>query len=75
MRIENFITFDNLLQADSEIAGKTQRIKAVRPNELNEHYEHFIQPNCKGVLYRPKTLEDVSERAKASGERFCKISS
>ena len=64
---ENFIVFDNLLQADDQVAGQTNRIKAVRPNE------HFTQPNCKGVLYRPKTLEEVSKRATRSGERFIKM--
>lgn len=62
------ITFDNLIQANSEIAGQTQAVKAIAPTA-----EHFTQPNCKGSLYRPKDLEAISDRARSTGARFCEI--
>lgn len=59
------IEFDNLRQANSEIAGQTLPVKAVWPV-----VESFSQPNAKGLLYQPNSLEDVSNRAQAAGERF-----
>lgn len=62
--MENVIVFDNLRQADSEIAGQTQPVKAMCP------VESFSQSNAKGVLYQPTSLEDVSCRAREAGARF-----
>lgn len=61
---KDVIVFDNLLQADSEVAGQTQPVKAIRPGEC------FHQKNAKGTLYRPTKLEDVSLRAQQAGDRF-----
>ena len=62
---DNVITFDNLRQADSEIAGQTKAVKTIMPTA-----EHFTQPNCKGLLYRPKNLKSISARARLTGARF-----
>lgn len=59
------IVFDNLRQANSEITGQTLPVKAVWPV-----VESFSQPNAKGLLYQPNSLEDVSSRAQAAGARF-----
>jgi hypothetical protein len=68
MENQNVITFDNLRQADREIAGQTQSVKAIWPVA-----EHFSQPNAKGELYQPKSLEDITDRAKKSATRFCEM--
>jgi hypothetical protein len=65
MENRTVITFDNLRQANSEIAGETQTVKALLPV-----VEHFSQPNAKGSLYLPNNLDDVSARARATAERF-----
>jgi hypothetical protein len=62
---DNVITFDNLRQADSEIAGQTKAVKTIMPTA-----EHFTHPNCKGSLYRPESLGSISERARITGARF-----
>ena len=62
------IIFDNLIQANSDIVGQTQAVKAVPPIT-----GHFVQPNAKGSLYRPANLEDISTRAHKAGDKFCKM--
>lgn len=64
-KMSNVIVFDNLMQANGEVAGATQQVKAVWPV-----VESFSQPNAKGVLYQPDNLEDISSRARAAGARF-----
>lgn len=59
------IVFDNLMQANAEVAGQTQRVKAAWPMA-----ESFIQPNAKGVLFQPDDLKAVSGRACEAGARF-----
>ena len=70
MENRTVITFDNLKQANSEIAGETQTVKALLPVVV---VEHFSQSNAKGSLYLPNSLEDVSARACATAERFCEM--
>lgn len=65
---DKVIIFDNLRQANSEIAGQTQAVKAIMPTA-----EHFTQPNCKGSLYRPDNLEDISVRARMTGAHFSEM--
>lgn len=69
MESKNVITFDNLRQADNKIAGQTQEVKAIRPAVA----EHLSQPNCKGVLYHPNSLNDITKRASQSGILFRKM--
>jgi len=68
MKNRNVIVFNNLRQADGEIAGQTQTVKAIWPVP-----EHFNQPNAKGELYRPTKLEDITMRAQKAGARFCEM--
>ena len=68
MKNQNVISFDNLRQANSEIAGESKAVKALWPVT-----EHFSQPNAKGELYRPEGLEDITKRAREAGARFCEI--
>lgn len=59
------IVFDNLMQANAEVAGQTQRVKAAWPTA-----ESFIQPNARGVLFQPNDLNAVSGRAHEAGAKF-----
>lgn len=68
MEDQEFVIFDNLRQADNQIAGQTRAIKAVRPTAA-----HFSQPNAKGALYFPGNLEDVAARADKAADRFCEM--
>lgn len=68
MKKENVIVFDNLVQPNTEIAGQdlpAKPVKAIWPV-----MGHFTQPNAKGELYRPSSLDELSLRAQADGEEF-----
>ncbi len=63
---KNIIVFDNLVQsAGGEFVGEIQPVKA----KISEG-EYFRQPNAKGELYQPTSLEDVAQRACDAGEQF-----
>lgn len=53
------IIFDNLVQMDAMVAGRTVPVMAVRHVEV----ERFHQPNAKGELYCPATLDEVGHLA------------
>jgi hypothetical protein len=63
----NFIVFDNLVQAASDIAGDNQPVKA-RKETIGE--SRYAQANASGEPYRPSGLSDVKIRAIKAGERF-----
>ena len=62
---DNFIIFDNLVQADSHIAGDNQPVIARR--EVGRPY---AQENASGEPYRPTGLADVKLRAEIAGDQF-----
>jgi hypothetical protein len=64
---EDFIVFDNLVQADSTIAGDDLPVKARKAAGSERQY---AQANASGEPYRPADLNDVQTRAVASGKRF-----
>jgi len=63
---EDYIVFDNLVQADSDVAGKSQPVRA----EEKTSGKMYAQANTSGELYRPADLNEVSMRAKEAGKRF-----
>ena len=64
---DNYIVFDNLVQADSQIVGANQPVKAVKVSGGDEPY---AQINAEGELYRPSNLDDVADRANSAGDQF-----
>lgn len=67
MRVEgDRIIFDNLVEAGniSDEGNQPVQIKCV---------EAFSQSNAKGGLYRPKSIDDLRERADLAGERFATL--
>lgn len=65
--VDDFIVFDNLMQADSDIAGDNQPVKARKETGRERRY---AQANATGELYQPTGLSDVKARALKAGERF-----
>jgi len=63
---ESYIVFDNLVQADSNVAGKSQPVRA----EEKTSGKMYAQVNASGELYRPADLSEVSTRAQEAGKRF-----
>ena len=59
------IVFDNLVQADNNITGDNQPVKARR-----EAGRSYAQENASGEPYRPNGLEDIKVRAEVAGDRF-----
>lgn len=66
-REDDFIVFDNLVQANSDIAGDNQPVKARKETGRESRY---AQANAIGEPYRPTDLGDVKARAIKAGERF-----
>lgn len=64
---KDFIVFDNLVQAATDIAGDNQPVKARKENVRESKY---AQANASGEPYRPKNLKDVKARAIKAAERF-----
>ncbi len=67
---EDYIKFDNLVQADSDVAGKNVPVKARKEAEKERKY---AQANAKGELYVPKDFDDVATRAENAGNRFKRL--
>ncbi|MDA8172135.1 MAG: hypothetical protein M0Z48_09965 [Nitrospiraceae bacterium] len=66
-REDDFIVFDNLVQAASDIVGDNQPVKARKESGKESKY---VQENASGEPYRPAGLEDVRARAQQAAERF-----
>jgi len=66
---KNYIVFDNLVQADSNVVGKNQAVKA----EEKPNGKMYAQENSHGKLYQPADLNEVSVRAKEAGKRFLSL--
>ncbi len=66
-REDDFIVFDNLVQAASDIAGDNQPVRARKETGKENKY---AQENASGEPYRPTDLDDVKDRAIRAGERF-----
>jgi hypothetical protein len=64
---DDLIVFDNLVQANSDIAGDNLPVKARKETGSERKY---AQANASGELYRPKDLSDVKARAQEAGKRF-----
>ena len=64
---DDFIVFDNLVQADNVIAGDNQPVKA---RKVTKREHGYAQANASGEPYRPTDLDDVKSRAIKAGERF-----
>lgn len=68
--MDKVIVFDNLRQPSSSgIVGETQNVRAIRPSAD----EHSNCKSAKETLWQPANIEEVSLRARQSGERFCKL--
>ncbi len=65
--VDEFIVFDNLVQAVSDVAGDNQPVKARKETATENRY---VQGNAIGEPYRPTDLEDVKDRAIKAGRRF-----
>lgn len=63
---ESYIIFDNLVQADSNVAGKSQPVRA----EEKTSGKMYAQTNASGELYRPADLNEVGARAQEAAKRF-----
>lgn len=64
-----YIEFDNLVQADSNVAGKSQPVRA---EKTSGSIRKYAQANASGELYQPTGLDDVMARAQKAGKRFRK---
>lgn len=64
---DDFIVFDNLVQADNVIAGDNKPVKA---RKVTKREHRYAQANASGEPYRPTDLGDVKSRAIKAGERF-----
>jgi hypothetical protein len=68
--MNKIIAFDNLRQpSNSGIVGETQKVRAIRPSAD----EHSSCKSANETLWQPANLEEVSLRARQSGERFRKL--
>lgn len=68
MKDEKIIVFDNLVHADPQGEGHGEQISAQVLS--GDNIEPFVQPNARGELYHPSSLEDVKVRARGAGRRF-----
>ncbi len=65
--LDEFIEFDNLVQAVRDVAGDNQPVRARKETAKESRY---AQENAIGEPYRPTDLEDVKDRAIKAGRRF-----
>ncbi len=66
-REEDFIVFDNLVQAAPDIAGDSQPVRARKEARVESKY---AQENAAGELFLPENLNAVKERAVQAGRHF-----
>lgn len=64
---KSYIEFDNLVQADSNVAGKSQPVRAEKESG---NVRKYAQANASGKLYQPTDLKDITARAQRAGKRF-----
>ena len=63
---ESCIVFDNLVQADSDVVGKSQPVRAKEKTSG----KMYTQAEASGELYRPADLNEVGVRAQEAAKRF-----
>lgn len=61
--------FDNLIMLRAD--GDTPE-SGVDPS-AGARSEKFRNPNARGVLYRPSSIEDLKQRASSAGARFSEV--